>query len=340
MVNENSTLKTYSRKLSTKAFLLTQLRAEPGKCLSGEVLAQQAGLSRVSIWKAAESLQALGYPLRVDERGYRLEGTDDDFLYPWEFEEEEKYFYHYTQTDSTMNRARELAQRGIHGGSVVVAESQSAGRGRSGRSWESQKGGLFCTFIERPSLSILDYPSVSMTMQIAIAEALEGLLSREVQLRWPNDVYVGGRKIAGILTELYGEGDRIRWILLGVGINVQNEMEDPRGISCRDLVGNKVNRRLVLNGVLREWKKKRLLPSTAKEIAGLWNKKSDLKGKKVLTVPANHGKGEDRNKGSPLNEAIFLGVDARGRAVLRRGKKTKRYAPGTVSLKMKQHKEG
>jgi len=135
--------KTDSRKLSTRAFLLTQLRREPGKSLSGEVLAQRAGLSRVSIWKAAESLQSLGYPLRVDERGYRLEGATDDFLYPWEFGEGEKSFYHYAQTDSTMNRARELAQRGIDGGSVVVAESQSAGRGRAGRPWESQTGGLF-----------------------------------------------------------------------------------------------------------------------------------------------------------------------------------------------------
>jgi len=338
VVNENKIPPIRARKLSTKAFLLTQLRSEPGKSLSGALLAQRALLSRVAIWKAAEGLQSLGYPLRVDERGYCLDETEDDFLYPWEFGEREKCFYHYVQTDSTMNRARELAQRGINGGSVVVAESQSAGRGRAGRPWESQRGGLFCTFIERPLLSILDYPSVSMAMQIAVAEALEVLLSREVHVRWPNDVYVGDRKIAGILTELYGEGDHIGWILLGVGINVQNEVEDPRGVSCRDLGGNGLSRRIVLNGVLGEWEKIQKAKVTAREIAALWNQKSDLRGKRVVAVPADHGRYGDQDRAPPINEGVFLGVDSRGRAVLRLKKKVERYAPGSLSLQRQQHK--
>ncbi len=319
---------------------MAQLRSEPGTGLSGETLAQRAGLSRVSIWKAAESLRSLGYPLRIDERGYHIEGDTDDFLYPWEFGVEEKRFYHYTQTDSTMNRARELAQGGIDGGSVVVAESQSAGRGRSGRPWESPKGGLFCTFIERPSLPILDYPSVSMALQIAVARALEALLSKEVHLRWPNDVYVGGRKIAGILTELYGEGDRVGWILLGVGVNVQNRVEDPRGVSCSDLGKTGLSRRVILNGILEEWKKMKYLKTTSKELAALWNRKSDVRGKKVLAIPADHGGYGDRDKAETLNGGIFLGVDSRGRAVLRRGKQTFRYTPGSLSLQRVDHKEG
>ncbi|MDR2748087.1 MAG: HTH domain-containing protein, partial [Treponema sp.] len=146
--------------LSTRAYILGELRKEPGAWVPGESLALGLGLSRVAVWKGVRSLIAAGYPVASAGPGYRL-GGETDLLYPWEFGEREGLFRCFGRTDSTMDRAREYAEggRGETGSIMVItAETQSAGRGRGGRNWASEPGGLFFTVLERPSLALADYP--------------------------------------------------------------------------------------------------------------------------------------------------------------------------------------
>jgi biotin operon repressor len=229
MVNQTINEAGRGAGLSTRAYLLGELRKEPGAWVRGEVLAAGRGISRVAVWKGIRSLAAAGYPVTGGEAGYRLDpGGGADFLYPWEFGEREGLFRWFGRTGSTMDRARDYAEaggrtdRGSGAAMVFTAETQSAGRGSRGRGWVSDSGGLFVTVLTWPGRALAEYPLVSMGAQIAAARTVGALTGKGARLRWPNDVYLGGKKIAGALTELSAGGDRIRWIAVGVGINVNN----------------------------------------------------------------------------------------------------------------------
>jgi BirA family biotin operon repressor/biotin-[acetyl-CoA-carboxylase] ligase len=304
------------------------LRKEPGAWVRGELLAGGLGLSRVAVWKGVRSLIAAGYPIASAESGYRLApGGGADFLYPWEFGEREGLFRYFALTGSTMDRAREyaegssgLGQAGRGSFMVFTAETQSAGRGRTGRAWVSEPGGLFFTVLERPDLALGDYPLFSMGVQIAAARAAGTLTGREARLRWPNDVYMGGRKIAGVLTELSGEGDRLRWIAAGVGINVNNSpavlaghSAGGRAISCAEIAGRGLSRREGLGLFLGEMEK--LRGAEAGELRDAWNSLADGIGAAVIVIPPDHGEGKDPRRAAV--RGIFAGIDHRGRCRIR-----------------------
>jgi BirA family biotin operon repressor/biotin-[acetyl-CoA-carboxylase] ligase len=322
------------RGLSTRAYILRELRKEPGARVSGEVLASGLGLSRVAVWKGIRSLIAAGYPIGGAESGYCLAGEGrEDPLYPWEFGEREGLFRCFHRTGSTMDRAREYAEApgpGAEGGPFMVftAETQSAGRGRNGRAWASEAGGLFFTVLERSGLALADYPLFSMRAQIAAARTVEVLTGKRAALRWPNDVYAGGGKIAGILSELSGEGDRLRWIALGIGINVNNRPALGGGTpSCAELAGRPLSRREGLGLFLDEVEK--LRSAGARELADLWNGRAWGIGARVRTIRADHG---ERKEGGGAG-GVFTGIDGRGRCGIADSRgRTRFYPPGTLSL--------
>ncbi|OHE59005.1 MAG: biotin--[acetyl-CoA-carboxylase] ligase [Treponema sp. GWB1_62_6] len=298
--------------------------------MSGETLAGDIGLSRVAVWKAAESLRTAGYPIDADEQGYRLDpAAGDDFLFPWEFGPREGRFRHWTETSSTMDRARELAeQRGSGPGIVVVAERQSAGRGRAGRHWESADGGLFFSLLLPGGMPIQRYALTGMAVQLAVASALSALLGSRVSVRWPNDVYVGGRKIAGVLTELRGEADRVAWIAAGVGVNVNNAVPADHAVSCRELAGRPLSRRSVLLSILDE-----LEGREHADLAAAWNAAADGIGERVELIDAGHGDWEKRgSNGEVRTSGIFLGIDCYGRSLVRTGNGIMKVEAGTASL--------
>jgi BirA family biotin operon repressor/biotin-[acetyl-CoA-carboxylase] ligase len=294
------------------------------------------------------SLIGAGYPITSAESGYCLAaGGEEDLLYPWEFAEREGLFRCFGSTGSTMDRAREYAEGPDGQGPaapfmVFTAETQSAGRGRSGRNWASAPGGLFFTILERSGLALADYPLFSMRAQIAAARTVEALTGKGALLHWPNDVYAGDRKIAGILTELSGEGDRLRWIAAGVGINVNNLSPGPgrsaadRAISCAELAGHRLLRREGLGIFLGEMEK--LEDSGPGELRDLWNSLAAGIGAPVTLIPAEHGEKKDRGgpgvRGAGPERGIFCGVDDRGRCRIGGGTNagTRSYSPGTVSL--------
>jgi BirA family transcriptional regulator, biotin operon repressor / biotin---[acetyl-CoA-carboxylase] ligase len=331
--------------LSSKARLLLLLREKQGTPESGSVLAKDMGISRVAVWKTVQYLLEAGYPIEAGEKGYSLDPKKEkDFLYPWEFGEKENLFYHYKNTGSTMDRARESAVRGAESGSVFTAEKQTAGRGRNGRTWVSRQGGLFFSVLERPRLTIADYTQLSLMMQIAVVRSLSPICGKKVFLRWPNDVYIDHRKIAGITTEVCGEGDLISWLTGGIGVNVNNPVPSGRAASCAEITKRQVSRREVLIKILDEFDNvKKTFASTAaysqgnRPLAAEWNSLADCVGAKAAVfepVPAQSGNGDDSSNKSEkiLARGVFHGIDPAGRCIIKTDDGALYFNHGSVSL--------
>ncbi|MDR0586622.1 MAG: biotin--[acetyl-CoA-carboxylase] ligase [Treponema sp.] len=304
MVNEKT--------LSTKAGLLELLRECFPLPVSGEKLGRILGKSRVAVWKAALSLREAGYPVLSAEAGYRLENMDGDFLYPWEFGAEEKRFRHWARTDSTMNRARELAFEGTEGGTVVISETQSAGRGRNGRNWVSGPGGLFFTLIERPVLPLEDRYFVTMAAHIALARTISYITGVRARIRWPNDIYIENKKVAGLLSELSAEGDRLSWISLGAGVNLNNQ--GPRGsINCSSVRGRPVSRKETLLFFVKAFST--LTGAAPKELGGIWRSMAEYPERDVILTCPNHktvlGRGKIKGLGKGGSIRILVNGEIR-----------------------------
>jgi len=333
--------KTFSG-LTSKAHLLSLLRDKQGEKISGSVLAREMGVSRVAVWKTVQALVQAGYSIETGDNGYLLDPKNEkDFLYPWEFGEKEKMFYHYMNTGSTMDRAREQALRGAAGGSVFTAEKQTAGRGRSGRTWISRQGGLFFTMLERPRLSVADYSLLSLVVQIAVVRAVSSACGKKAYLRWPNDIYINRQKIAGVTTEISGEGDLITWLSCGVGVNVNNPIPSGKAVSCAEITGHPLSRRALLNSILSEIENVREKFTSAaaysqgnRKLAAEWNSLSDSIGAKaVVFEPEDKTENYSINKpGKILARGIFSGIDPAGRCILKTEKGSLYFNQGTVSL--------
>jgi len=213
---------------------LLQIFKESGEqFLSGEEISKKLGVSRTAVWKHIEELREEGYVFEAVRRaGYRLVSTPDVIL-PEEISVglETNHFgktiYFFPSIDSTNNKCHELAKEGAPHGTLVVAEEQVGGKGRLGRVWFSPKGkNIIMSLILRPNLEIQRCPQLTLLTAVAIVEVLQEDYGIDAHIKWPNDVLIKGKKICGILTELNAEADRINWVIIGVGINVNVEEED------------------------------------------------------------------------------------------------------------------
>ncbi|MBI3312537.1 MAG: biotin--[acetyl-CoA-carboxylase] ligase [Candidatus Omnitrophica bacterium] len=203
------------------------MRRGEGEYVSGEELSRLAGVSRTAIWKEIEKLRGEGYKILAQpHEGYRLVEIPDRLTaqeLTWNLQTKRigRRVHAYESTDSTMDVAQQLAAAGEPEGSVVVAEGQNQGRGRVGRRWLSPKGkGIYCSAILRPSLPLSGVAPLTLLAAVAVARAVESNTGLQPQIKWPNDVLIGGKKLAGILTELNAELNRVRFVILGIGLNV------------------------------------------------------------------------------------------------------------------------
>jgi BirA family biotin operon repressor/biotin-[acetyl-CoA-carboxylase] ligase len=213
--------------------LVLAFLAEAGDAyVSGEAISDKLGLTRAAVWKHVEALRGQGYRIEaVPARGYRLAEVPDR-LGPLELRpllnthDVGREIHWFAELPSTSDRAKELADDGAEHGEVVIAEAQTAGRGRRGRVWTSPPGrNLAFSVVLRPDLPPARAPEVTLVASVAICDALRQA-GVAAGIKWPNDVLVGGRKIAGILTELAAEPDRVHWVVVGVGVNVNARAED------------------------------------------------------------------------------------------------------------------
>lgn len=209
----------------TRFRLLEALEEAKGGFISGQQLSRRLSVSRTCIWKHVRALRSQGYEVHSQSnRGYRLVSCPDA---PTPLEVRKKLrcrllgreLRYLGRVGSTQDEAFKLAQKGAPEGTVVLAEEQSGGRGRVGRSFFSPKGGLWFSFILRPPLQPQVCLPVSLMAGVAVSEAVRAVTGLPAVLKWPNDVLIGGKKVAGILAEIVAETDAVRFVVCGIGVN-------------------------------------------------------------------------------------------------------------------------
>ena len=202
--------------------------------VSGQAMCQEFGVTRAAIWKHIKALQAEGYEIVAStKKGYCLIGLPDRvtpaLLLRGMYTEHFGQQIHYQPViDSTNRVAKELADAGQGEGTLVLCEEQSAGRGRLGREWFSPKNsGLYMTLILRPNLSAQSAMPITMLAALAVRDAISQIAGMEAMIKWPNDILLNGKKVAGILTELSVSSDgQVKWIVVGIGVNVNTRFTD------------------------------------------------------------------------------------------------------------------
>ena len=207
--------------------LLTLLAENATIVISGAKIAKEIGVSRQQVWRWIEKLRALGVKLKGHPHtGYHIERTPDILvpqllshrLYGTPFA---RRIYHFFKVDSTNTVAMHLGENGEPHGAIVLAEEQSAGRGRAGRRWLSEKSaGISCSILLRPPIPPAHAPLLTLVAGLAARDAAAEDLDTAPDIRWPNDLLVRGRKFSGILTEMHAEPDRVHYAVVGIGINV------------------------------------------------------------------------------------------------------------------------
>jgi BirA family biotin operon repressor/biotin-[acetyl-CoA-carboxylase] ligase len=219
-----------SQKVHPREVILTNLREL--QWISGQILGQIAGISRTAVWKHIKSLQKEGYPIQSSpKRGYMLQ-TMPDSLLPHKIKTglTTKTFGHileyYPKIDSTQKPAKSQALQGVPEGYTVLAENQYGGRGRRGRKWESGCGNLAMSIVLRPPLPPSDACHIPLLAGVATVQAIQKTTGLKPRLKWPNDIMMDNKKMGGILIELSAEMDHINYLILGLGLNVNNSLDN------------------------------------------------------------------------------------------------------------------
>jgi BirA family biotin operon repressor/biotin-[acetyl-CoA-carboxylase] ligase len=268
---------------STKGQLLKELRSQ-NTTVSGEALSKILGISRVSVWKHIHKLQELGYRIMSTPTGYQLINSPD-IPFPWEFSDSDFNILYYPELPSTMDTAKDLARKNCPDFSVVVAGRQTQGRGRLKRQWRSDDGGLYFTMVLRPDLPVLLSSRVNFLASLTLAHVLRELFQIDAAVKWPNDILVDGYKISGMLSELEAETDRILFINIGMGVNVNNDpfVFEPGASSLKKIAGREISKKPLLARFLAEFKP-RLKQAKFDNVISEWKKYSVTLNRQVKIV--------------------------------------------------------
>ena len=216
--------------MTTDAKILSALRASSGG-VSGAELAGQLGISRAAVWARIEELRSLNYDIEAGPHfGYRLVSApdvlhaDDLVARLGKTKVIGRDIRVFEQTTSTNDVIEKLARDGVKEGAVVFAESQTGGRGRLGRKWISpERKGLWFSILLRPDLRPQETTQLTVASATALRRAIQSVTGLKPEIKWPNDILVGEKKVAGILTELSAELDRVKHVILGIGVNVNQD---------------------------------------------------------------------------------------------------------------------
>jgi BirA family biotin operon repressor/biotin-[acetyl-CoA-carboxylase] ligase len=205
--------------------VLSFLKSHKAEYLSGQDLSDVLKISRVAVWKHIKRIRSLGYKIESKQNlGYKLVGNTD-LLLPWEVTDGLKTkiignrVYYFENIDSTQNFAASIAHNPRENGAVVIAKKQSSGKGRLGRKWISPNGGVWFSVIIHPKFDVSLVTLFPLAASLALSHAIERTLQKKPELKWPNDVTLNRKKVAGILIDLSIESNYIENLILGVGIN-------------------------------------------------------------------------------------------------------------------------
>ncbi|MDP2921203.1 MAG: biotin--[acetyl-CoA-carboxylase] ligase [Candidatus Omnitrophota bacterium] len=228
--------------------------------VSGEDLSHELGISRAGVWKHIESLREEGYEIEAfPHLGYRMISIPDrltEIELKWRLKTDiiARKIYSYKETSSTNDAAYHLAASGEKEGSVVIAESQTAGRGRMGRFWVSPKSkGAYFSVILRPDILPKEVSSITLFSALSVAKTIREMAGLAAFIKWPNDVFINNKKICGILTEMNAETDKINFVIIGIGININTKEELlPKGAtSIMEARGAEISRVELVKGIFK-----------------------------------------------------------------------------------------
>jgi BirA family biotin operon repressor/biotin-[acetyl-CoA-carboxylase] ligase len=205
--------------------VLKFLQTHNTEYLSGQDLSDVLRISRVAVWKHIKKIQELGYTVESKQKlGYKLI-SNSELLLPWEITANLKtkiigrQAYYFDSIDSTQNQALKMAEDVANDGTIIVAAKQTNGHGRSGRKWVSPKGGIWISIILHPTFDISITTLFPIASALALSIAIEKTFSIQPELKWPNDLTIKGKKVAGMLVDVSLESNKIENLVLGVGIN-------------------------------------------------------------------------------------------------------------------------
>ena len=266
--------------------------------VSGEVLAQKLGISRVAVWKQIQKLKNMGYKIKSDQNlGYCLISRPD-LLLPQEIQRGlstnyiGKEIYYFPELKSTNIMAKEKAlhrAEGMDEGTLIIAEKQSAGKGRLGREWFSPAGGIWLSIILYPQLFPSYISRITLMTAVAVVKAIKVCTQIESQIKWPNDILINEKKVCGILTEMSAELDIINWVVVGIGINANIDLRDfpediqENTISLKETSGKEISRVKLVQTFLQEFEKyyEKLKRKEFSSILKEWKSCSHTLGKKI-----------------------------------------------------------
>jgi BirA family biotin operon repressor/biotin-[acetyl-CoA-carboxylase] ligase len=283
------------RRLAALAALLAE---NATIVISGARIARELGVSRSAVWRWVTRLRELGVKVKGrTATGYFLESMAD-ILTPEMLRVRlkgnlfGKRMWHFFRTDSTNRVALELGQAGEAEGAVVIAEEQTSGRGRAGRAWFSERAaGIYVTLLLRPKLAPVQAPLLTMMAGISVRAAVAAVTGLSVDLKWPNDLLIGGKKVGGILTEMHAEPTLVRFVIVGIGLNVNQEKFPAElgdaATSLRVESGRVQSRMEILTQLLREFESdylRFLREGSASVVRGFEENSSYARGKKVRVV--------------------------------------------------------
>ena len=283
-----------------KAEILRILR-EAGEYVSGQELCHCLGVSRTAIWKWMKKLQEEGYVIEaVQNKGYRLVETPDyiqaEVVGSWLHSNWLGHVLYYQESvDSTNTWAKKLAEEGAPHGTVVLADEQTAGKGRRGRTWENPKGvNIAFTFLLRPRFLPEVAPMLTLVMGLSVAQVCREM-GMDSWIKWPNDVVVSRKKVCGILTEMSTEIDYINYVVIGVGINVNQKVFDEelkeKATSLMIETGAPVKRSALIAAVMKHFEINYALFMENGDLSGLQESYNEMlvnRGKEVrILEPGN-----------------------------------------------------
>lgn len=294
---------------------------ERGGYVSGQELCEGLGVSRTAVWKTVNALKESGYEIEsVRNKGYRLKDSPD-VLFAEELHSllETEWFgkdiLYFDTIDSTSNEVKRQAERGGGEGLLVVAESQTAGRGRHGRMWQSPSGsGIWMSFLLKPELTPEQAAGITLVAAMGVAAAVREELDVDALIKWPNDIVVNGRKLTGILTELSTDMESIGYVAVGIGINVNNdsfpeEIKD-RATSLSAECGHRVRRSSLVAAFGKHFEKYYKIFTADGNMSRLRAEYESLLVNKDAEVALICADGEKRRRAIGINDSGELTVQA------------------------------
>ena len=312
--------------------VLKFLQTHNTEYLSGQDLSDVLRISRVAVWKHIKKIRELGYTVESKQKlGYKLT-ANSNILFPWEITSGLKtkiigqQAYYFDSIDSTQNQALKMAGVDANNGAIVIASKQTGGKGRSGRKWISPKGGIWFSIILYPKFDITVTTLFPIAAALALSIALEKTFKIYPELKWPNDLTINGKKVAGILVDASMESNRIESMVLGVGINFDVDVKhiektlkgSPNfyGVASLSEHKKKVKPIQLIQTFLIELEKiyDLLNAKKTKKIIKEWTKRSSTIGKKV---ELNTREGKITGKATMIDEdgALVLDNDKNNRVI-------------------------